>query len=224
MLNEMDVIKRRDKLLSEVDISSPQALVKSIAMMISKLELTQENQTNNINQIKKLLEVRDIVLSDAEKLPDFQGVSSLLINADMPMEGRRGFYELEFNSIGTPYRWTGPDTAFSFRLLLDRSQDLVLRLTGVNTLDDLNREAMKCSVNRVPVEFELEPASVHGDESVFVFSGILPALTDEQKHNSSSLVEFIVPSVVRPSDLWEDNTDERYLGIAFKSFEISSNQ
>lgn len=223
MPNNADIEKRRDKLLTEVDLSSPQALVKSLTTMIGRLEINQETQLSTINQIQKLLEVRDIVLSDEAKLPSFPGISNITINADMPMEGGRGFYELEFNSAGAPYRWTGPENAFSFRLLLDRSQDLNLTLTAVNTLDKLNRESLLCNVNGVSIE--LEPDTVIGqkDEAAIAFSGVLPALADTQRFNSSSLLKFYVPSVLRPAELWEDNSDQRLLGLAFTSLEISAN-
>lgn len=76
-----------------------------------------------------LLEERITLLQAAlENALSAQGVQNSMasearLDADEYISCAHGFYELEYNDSGVPYRWTGPGKTFQFWLNLERSTD-----------------------------------------------------------------------------------------------------
>jgi hypothetical protein len=72
--------------------------------------------------IKLVQQARDILLPQARE--QYAGRRKLVVEAGMPMPADRGFYGLERDGVGNPFRWTGPQAAFHFDFHLDRTVPL----------------------------------------------------------------------------------------------------
>ena len=53
---------------------------------------------------------------------------SVIIDAAFSLSVECGFYYLEYDENGTPYRWTGPEPSFFFEVLVDRKAPANLRM------------------------------------------------------------------------------------------------
>lgn len=75
-----------------------------------------------LEAVKLLQKTRDILLPQART--QYAGRRRAVIEASMPMPAEHGFYALERDGIGNPFRWTGPTPTFHFDFHLDRSAPL----------------------------------------------------------------------------------------------------
>ncbi|HJV70905.1 hypothetical protein [Ideonella sp.] len=75
-----------------------------------------------LDAIKLVQKSRDILLPQART--QYAGRRKAVVEAGMPMPAEHGFYALERDGVGNPFRWTGPSTEFHFNLHLDRSVPL----------------------------------------------------------------------------------------------------
>jgi len=67
------------------------------------------------------------------------GLKVARLDAGMPLAVEKGFYAMEYDGSGDPFRWTGPAPVFSFDLHLDRRQPLKLNVhiaTGFGEASD----------------------------------------------------------------------------------------
>lgn len=72
--------------------------------------------------IKLVQRARDILLPKARE--QYAGRRKVLVEAVVPMPADRGFYALERDGVGNPFRWTGPGASFHFDFHLDRTVPL----------------------------------------------------------------------------------------------------
>lgn len=101
------------------------ALARELAAgRIALADMTQQMSTlrRELEAIKLVQKSRDILLPQARA--QYAGRRKLAIEAGMPMPTERGFYALERDGVGNPFRWTGPGATFHFDLHLDRSVPL----------------------------------------------------------------------------------------------------
>jgi hypothetical protein len=101
------------------------ALARELAASrLAMAELTAEVVAlrREVDVIKLLQRSRDILLPQARL--QYAGRRKATIEAAMPMPAERGFYALERDGVGNPFRWTGPTQAFHFDFHLDRSVPL----------------------------------------------------------------------------------------------------
>jgi hypothetical protein len=87
-------------------------------------ELTQEmaGLKRELEAIRLVQKSRDILLPQARN--QYAGRRKAVVEAGMPMPADHGFYALERDGVGNPFRWTGPGQAFHFDFHLDRSVPL----------------------------------------------------------------------------------------------------
>lgn len=101
------------------------ALARELAVgRLAMAELTAELAAlrQEMDVIKLVQKGRDILLPQARA--QYAGRRKAVIEAGMPMPSERGFYGLERDGVGNPFRWTGPSAAFHFDFHLDRSVPL----------------------------------------------------------------------------------------------------
>lgn len=101
------------------------ALARELATgRLAIAELTAELAAlrQEMDVIKLVQKGRDILLPQART--QYAGRRKAVIEAGMPMPSERGFYGLERDGVGNPFRWTGPGAAFHFDFHLDRSVPL----------------------------------------------------------------------------------------------------
>jgi hypothetical protein len=101
------------------------ALARELAAgRLAIAELTQEmaGLKRELEAIRLVQKSRDILLPQARN--QYAGRRKAVVEAGMPMPADRGFYALERDGVGNPFRWTGPSQAFHFDFHLDRSVPL----------------------------------------------------------------------------------------------------
>lgn len=101
------------------------ALARELAASrVAMAELTTEVMAlrREMEAIKLVQKSRDILLPEARL--QYAGRRKATVEAGMPMPAERGFYALERDGIGNPFRWTGPTQAFHFDFHLDRAVPL----------------------------------------------------------------------------------------------------
>lgn len=101
------------------------ALARELAASrLALADMTAELATlrRDMDAIKLAQKSRDILLPQART--QYAGRRKLAVEAGMPMPSEHGFYGLERDGLGNPFRWTGPTPAFHFDFHLDRSVPL----------------------------------------------------------------------------------------------------
>jgi hypothetical protein len=101
------------------------ALARELATSrLAMAQLTDElaGLRREMDAIKLVQQARDILLPQARE--QYAGRRKLVIEAGMPMPADRGFYGLERDGVGNPFRWTGPNPSFHFDFHLDRTVPL----------------------------------------------------------------------------------------------------
>jgi hypothetical protein len=101
------------------------ALARELAASrLAMVELTAEVAAlrHEMDAIKLVQKSRDILLPQARL--QYAGRRKATVEAGMPMPAERGFYALERDGVGNPFRWTGPTQAFHFDFHLDRAVPL----------------------------------------------------------------------------------------------------
>jgi hypothetical protein len=101
------------------------ALARELAAgRLAMAQLSEEvaGLRREVAAIKLVQQARDILLPQARE--QYAGRRKLVIEAGMPMPADRGFYGLERDGVGNPFRWTGPQAAFHFDFHLDRTVPL----------------------------------------------------------------------------------------------------
>lgn len=141
------------------------ALARELAAgRLALSELTSEiaSLRRELDAIRLVQKSRDILLPQARN--QYAGRRKAVVEAGMPMPADHGFYALERDGVGNPFRWTGPSQAFHFDFHLDRSVPLrfVLQMPlwggdhaeGLRaTSDDMTVPLVRRAGNRV-LDFE----------------------------------------------------------------------
>jgi hypothetical protein len=101
------------------------ALSRALAAeRLAVAELTEEiaGLKRDLEAVRLVQKSRDILLPQARA--QYAGRRKVVVEAGGPMPADHGFYGLERDGLGNPFRWTGPTQAFHFDFHLDRSVPL----------------------------------------------------------------------------------------------------
>jgi len=90
----------------------------ALAEMVQEMAVLKRE----LGAIKLVQKARDILLPQAQT--QYAGRRKVIVEAGMPMPAEHGFYALERDGVGNPFRWTGPTPEFHFDFHLDRSVPL----------------------------------------------------------------------------------------------------
>jgi len=136
----------------------------SLLHELASQRLALQNAERRVRVAEAKLMLRDLVLPNVAK---YAGVRRVQVDAGMPLRRECGFYAIEYDALGKPRRWTGPDNSFYFDINLDRSIPLrfILRLTGGQ---EAVRHKLRCFTDNI--EIPLEPYDVAGNTN---FEGVL---------------------------------------------------
>jgi hypothetical protein len=156
--------------------------------------------------------VVDRVVSAGEEGEPGLYPSKVRISADHSLEEASGLYSLEHDADGTPFRWTGPQSRFSFQFLVDRRTPARFRLRFGRHVNGIVPDRMGCFADGEEITTGLERL-VDGYE----LTGLLPA----RPHQGGSVLTFICPHTQEPSDAGA-SADNRRLGVTFRTLEIES--
>ncbi|MEK8030650.1 hypothetical protein AACH06_07405 [Ideonella sp. DXS29W] len=103
-----------------LDALARELAVSRLALAEVSAELAEVRK--EMEAIRLIQRSRDILLPQAKL--QYAGRRQAAIEASMPMPAERGFYALERDGVGNPFRWTGPTRSFHFDLHLDRTVPL----------------------------------------------------------------------------------------------------
>jgi hypothetical protein len=112
------------------------------------------------------MQTRDLLLPEAKQR--YAGRRSISIDAGMPIRDDQGFYELEYDGKGQPYRWAGPKRTFYFDLHVDRTEPLDIKLQLGNH-PVATGEGLRCFSDNVEI-----PLVRRVSESFINFEAVLP--------------------------------------------------
>ena len=135
----------------------------------------------------------------------------------MYLEAANGFYDVEFSKDGTPFRWTGPQSAFQFMVYLDRSERTCATLTFLQKSQLKLVSDISCYVDRKRVETKI---LTHADRPGLDLSFEISQLDVVR----ATEIICVVPKLFVPHEMDPMNTDSRQLGVQFVSLEITRSE
>lgn len=139
-------------------------------------------------------------------------VDTIHIDAEMALDPADGFHHIEYNADGMPFRWTGPAPDFHFILFLDRRKPRALSL---NICDFSLRDEQAVSAWVDGARTPWTQTRAHG--GLMAHRVRLPA----REGGAPTLVRFGVRTLHAPAHHDPDSTDDRHLGVAFHSLQVS---
>jgi hypothetical protein len=187
------------QVLKQLDRSSPDRLLRSIAAELARLRAALARCEDRLAAIESEAPppaMPDCVTVDAEDTPDCG----------------QGFYQLERNGEGIPMRWTGPNPEFAFEIAIDRASACPFALHFLKLYAPADPSDLRGTADGAALAISVEEAASGG----FVARGVLPARA--RAGASLTTLRFTCPEVGSPRD--EGFNDERVLGLLFFRLEV----
>lgn len=205
IINEVNSAKLAeyvDEIKARLDENS---IVESLVKELAIQRLNQDELERNLTSMKAFMTMRDILLPEA--MPRYEGIKQLKIDAAMPIKLEKGFYGIEHDKKGYPFRWTGPENSFFFDLHLCRTTPLKFSLT-LSRWGTAPSNKIRCfSDNReIPLVMKLT-------SSVIEYSGVLLPL----EALGVTRMEFSVAKMFRPNPA---DSSSPLLGVVFNNFTV----
>jgi hypothetical protein len=197
--------------LRRFDRSSPDALLKSIAREIVKLQRAQAEIAVKMEVFASLQAVADRMVASGAGVREVSYPSRVVIDPAQSFQGSMGFYELEHDPEGQPYRWTGPDPRFSFEFFINRKTPAKFVLRFGPLFSGGSPVGLLCFVDGEPAPIKLQAAT-----TCFEAIGVLPPRQD----GGGSVLSFVCPQMASPASQGHD--DARMLGLLFRRLIVES--
>jgi hypothetical protein len=121
-------------------------------------------------------------------------------------DGHPGFYSLERDDNGVPFRWTGGQPSFSFSVPIDRRAPIELEMRVIAVIDLRRQSPLRLELDGAEHRLEIKRAGNH-------LAGRL--LIPPRAAAGLSRLTFTVPVLLRPK-----GADRRELGIAFSELHL----
>jgi len=115
MLDKLSLDTDVDKILARLDRTSPEALLKSIAQELLRLHQAFDMLAARMHALEITQTTYDQMVTSSETIAFAPLPRTALIDASFSLSTESGFYPLEYDNLGVPYRWTGPNRLFSSR-------------------------------------------------------------------------------------------------------------
>ena len=158
-------------------------------------------------QVQDMLAARDEAGGVMSSLP-----RSLGITADRIPEFSQGFYQIEHNSSGQPFRWTGDGPFFELRCALDRRQEqqlhMRLRAYPPRAIDEL-----KLYVDYVEAAIHYD----YDDEFTILRARVFP-----EPLSVTTIITVHTPMSFVPHSLNPGIQDFRSLAVMFYAMELGT--
>ncbi len=174
---------------------------------VAALESRIEDLSFNLRMMDRALDA--VALAHRVEPPTPQDYpANASITPEMVEDDAPGFHQLQRDSRGRAYRWTGPETDFHFIVAVDRSAPRLVRLTYARSVDPavLHTTRLFVDARETPLR--------RGRDGL---EAVLPQL-DATMHPTH--LAFLVERTVSPSELPDAGSDRRKLGISFYSLDI----
>lgn len=198
--------------LASFDRSSPDRLLASIAGEIARLGQSNRQLAARVAALETLNVLVDRIAGAEQRELAAALPKSVIIDAVYSLPGSGGFYDLEYDPTGRPFRWTGPTRHFSFSCFVDRRNGASFLLEFWRIFAHVQTVAFQCLVDGEPV-----PTTVVQLPNGFELSGELPP----RSGGDGSVLTFISPGIASPSEV-DGVSDDRILGVAFQVLTITS--
>jgi hypothetical protein len=181
-------------------------LMNAIGEELSELQSLAARFSDQVQQAAQTFSARLKLLEGAiaaqSSLPD-----SITIDAIHPA-AETGFYDIEYEDSGWPFRWSGPSRDFSFSLKIDRNAPLRLRLHLIAMIDPKLQSDLLLLVDGVSVPIRV----AEQEEGWFEYEAIIPAGAGVRETH----LVIAVPCLLQPNNI----EDPRLLGVAFRELRI----
>ena len=205
IINEVNTTKLAayiDEIKTHLDENS---IVESLVKELAALKLTQDELLRSLTSMKACMSMRDILLPEA--VLRYEGLKQVKIDAAMPIKPERGFYAIEHNEKGYPFRWTGPQNSFFFDLHLCRATPLKFNIS-LARWGTAPSNRIRCFSDNIEI-----PLIRSLTNSAIDYSGILLP----RETLGVTRLEFLVAKMFRPNP--SDDLSP-LLGVVFVNFSV----
>jgi len=208
-ISKLDV----EAVLARLDRSSSDTLLRSIARELSSAGESHAALLARIVALESLLKVSDRLLGGTQTLAAESLPGNVLIEAIHSLPSTGGFYGLEYDIAGAPYRWTGPNPHFSIDFFIDRRSGakFIMRFSMLYARDVPHY--IRCMADGEEIKVTTTPVG-----KGFETTGELAARVD----GGATVLSFICPATASPAQL-ELTDDHRQLGLAFQWLRVHAN-
>ena len=197
------------QIIARLDRSSPDKLLNSIAEELLRLHRAYQAVVARMHALEITQSTYDQMISSGEPVALQTMPQATVIDASFSLSTEAGFYHLEYDSLGVPYRWTGPEPTFLFELFIDRQTPAAIRLRFSQATFSQAQRTVRCYVDGHEIGTTL--VEVEGE---FEVRGMLPP----RDLVGGSVVSFVCPSVSAPGG----QQDTRLLGLVFRWLRIEA--
>jgi hypothetical protein len=197
------------QIISRLDRSSPDKLLSSIADELFRLHQAYQTLVARMHALEITQATYDQMISTGEPAALEALPQATVIDASFSLSAEAGFYHLEYDSLGVPYRWTGPEPTFLFELFIDRHSPAAIRMRFSQATFTEAQRSVRCYVDG----HEIATALFETDGE-FEVRGMLPP----REVAGGTVVSFVCPSVSAPSG----QQDIRLLGLVFRWLRIEA--
>ena len=201
-----------ESLIGRFDRSSANALLVSLATELLRLGRAHAALSAKVAAMEVLQTTIDTIAAVGVEVERAIFPKVLTLGAADSLQGARGLYQLEYDSIGRPYRWTGPEADFSFQFFVDRSVDLGFFLAFGEHSANIPVDGMRCFGDGTEIAVKIR----HTKDG-YELDGCLPARIGR----GGSVLTFVCPTIASPAE-YDGSTDKRLLGVTFRSLRIGT--
>lgn len=184
---------------------SEKSAAEVLSFEVAQLAERMDAQDREIRQLRSLVALQSAVLSAPEQV-----VTTLPEKADLRADtfisDVKGFFGLEWNRDGAPYRWTGPERAALLDVYVARAQPVILNLVLLKMRSDGKDTQCRILVDGLPIT-----AQVRVSGGYVLYRMNLPPTTRGQK----TQVCILSPELFCPRTDNPTSNDTRQLGVAF---------
>lgn len=197
-------------ILARLDRSNPDALLKSIAGELLRLNNAYLDVVARMHAFEVTQTIHDQIAASAEPKTFSSMPPGVVIEAAFSLSVESGFHHLEYDVLGVPYRWTGPEPVFFFEVFVDRQAPAAVRMHYSQIYSLEGGYPVQCYVDGEEIETSL--VEIAGE---FEVHGLLPS----RDFVGGTVISFVCPKVASPAVV-EKSKDERQLGLAFRWLRI----
>lgn len=210
MVNKLPPETDAGAILSRLDRSTPDALLKSLAEEFVRLYQAHRSLLARMHALEVTETFYDQIAADQERIAMKLLPRSVTVEAAFSLAAESGFYHLEYDERGTPYRWTGPEPTFTLDVMVDRTRPTQLRMRYLHIHSRHADHTVQCYVDGEPLDVTMVQ-----NDGEFEVHGELPT----RDTAGGTVVTFICPSVSSPG-IFDESQDIRQLGLAFRWLRI----
>ena len=203
----------KNRLLAEEPVESILTELARLEASIAALRGKFERLDAKFRMLQAALLERDILVATGEAISELP--NEQVIGADHLLDAADGFYGLEHDPEGRPFRWTGPTLQFRFTLYVDRTAPRRLEVSFLWACDPEMFPAIQCFVDRkaLPVRYTNDGATHRLIVDVSARTTADPGATT---------VICVLPKVISAKQMDPKSQDNRTLGVAFRELRIAA--